>query len=45
MAWQGGVLCGAVDREVGVQSAAAWGWCGVRYIILAGTMKCGTLIL
>lgn len=31
LAWQGGVPCGAVGRGVGRRSAAAWGWCGVRF--------------
>lgn len=29
-AWQGGVSHSAVDRGVGRQSTAAWGWCGER---------------
>jgi hypothetical protein len=28
LACQGGVQCGAVGRDVGRQSTAAWGWCG-----------------
>ncbi len=28
MAQRGGVQCGAVGRDVGRQSTAAWGWCG-----------------